>query len=188
MMSDERLKVGWRVKVGLAIFVASIGWPVVIPVLPLLGVSTTAIAAFGGVMLVAAEFMLIAGAAIAGKDGFAFVKATVFGLLRSYGPPSEVSRHRYTIGLVMFATPLVFGWASPYFGHHIPGFESGRLIYAIVFDVLLLISLFVLGGGFWDKLRSLLKHNAYAVIPENSAAEGKIGPVVTAPRRNQKLD
>ena len=73
----------------------------------------------------------------------------------------------------MFATPLVFGWASPYFAHHIPGFEAGRLIYAVVFDVLLLISLFVLGGGFWDKLRSLFKHGAYAVIPDKPAAAGK---------------
>jgi len=171
MMSDKRPKVGWQVQVGFAIFVASIGWPVLLPVLPLLGVSTTTTAAFGGIMLVAAEVMLIAGAAIAGKEGFAFIKKTVFGFLRSYGPPREVSRTRYTIGLVMFTVPLVFGWASPYFGHHIPGFESGRLIYAIVFDVLLLISLFVLGGNFWDKLRSLFKHDAYAVIPDEPAAE-----------------
>ena len=71
----------------------------------------------------------------------------------------------------MFATPLAFGWAAPYFGNHLPGFEHGRLIYAIVGDVLLLISLFVLGGGFWAKLRSLFKHDAYAVIPDEPAAE-----------------
>jgi len=170
-MSDKQ-QATWRVKVGFAIFVASIGWPVLIPVLPLVGVSATATAAFSGVMLVAAEFMLLAGAAIAGKEGFAFIKATVFGFLKSYGPPSEVSRTRYRIGLVMFATPLAFGWAAPYFGHHLPGFDDGQLIYAIAGDVLLLISLFVLGGGFWDKLRSLFKHNAYAVIPE-SVPEGK---------------
>ena len=171
-MSDEKPQAGWRVRLGFAIFVASIGWPVVIPVLPLLGVSTTATAAFSGVMLVAAEFMLIAGAAIAGKEGLAFIKATVFGFLRSHGPPSDVSRFRYTVGLVLFATPLAFGWAAPYFGHHLPGFEHGQLIYAIAGDVLLLISLFVLGGGFWNKLRSLLKHDAYAVIPGARAAEG----------------
>jgi hypothetical protein len=171
MMSDEHPQAGCRVKLGFALFVASIGWPVVIPILPLLGVSTTATAAFSGVMLVAAEFMLIAGAAIAGKEGFAYIRATVFGFVRSYGPPSEVSRFRYMVGLVMFATPLAFGWAAPYFGHHLPGFEHGQLIYAIVGDVLLLISLFVLGGGFWDKLRSLFMHNAYAVIPASPIGE-----------------
>ena len=158
-MGDEQ-QATWRTKVGFAIIVASIVWPLLIPILPLLDVSATATAAFSGVMLVAAEFMLLAGAAIAGKEGFAFIKATVFGFLSSYGPPSEVSHRRYTIGLVMFATPLVFGWASPYFGHHLPGFETGRLIYAIVFDVLLLISLFILGGGFWAKLRALFVYDA----------------------------
>jgi hypothetical protein len=173
MMSDEQPQAGWRVKLGLAIFVASIGWPVLIPALLLLGVSTTTTAAISGVMVVAAEFMLVAGAAVAGKEGFAFIKAKIFGFLKSYAPPTEVSRLRYTIGLVMFATPLAFGWAAPYFGHHFPGFEQGQLIYAIVGDVLLLISLFVLGGGFWDKLRSLFKHDAYAVIPDEPAAERK---------------
>jgi hypothetical protein len=47
----------------------------------------------------------------------------------------------------MFATPLVLG------------------------DVLLLVSLFLLGGGFWDKLRSLFTHDAYTVIPDEPAAE-----------------
>ena len=170
-MSDEQTQTGWRVKLGFAIFATSIGWPIFIPILLALGVSTTTTAAISGVMVVAAELMLIAGAAIAGKEGFAFIRATVFGFLRSYGPPREVSRPRYTIGLVMFAIPLAFGWASPYFGDHLPGFEGGEFIYAISFDVLLLASLFVLGGGFWDKLRSLFVHKAYAVIPAKPAGE-----------------
>jgi hypothetical protein len=171
MMSDEQAQPGWRVKLGFAIFAMSIGWPVFVPIMLALGASTTTIAAISGVMVVAAEFMLIAGAAIAGKEGFAFIKATVFGFLRSYGPPREVGRLRYSIGLVMFATPLVFGWASPYFGDHLPGFERAEVIYAISFDVLLLASLFVLGGGFWDKLRSLFIHNAHALIPAKLTGE-----------------
>ena len=170
-MTVEQPHANWRTTVGIAILVASIGWPVLIPILPLVGVSTTATAAFSGVMVVAADLMLIAGAAIAGKAGFASIKAKVFGLLRLCGPPREVSRRRYTIGLVIFSIPLAFGWASPYFGHHIPGFASGQLICAVALDILLLISLFVLGGDFWDKLRALFDHNAYAVIPSTSAAE-----------------
>ena len=123
-MSDERPHASWRIKVGFAIFIVSIGWPILIPILSVLGTPATAIAAFSGVMIVAAELMLIAGAAIAGKEGFAFIKATVFGFLRSYGPPREVSRTRYTIGLMMFSAPIIFGWASPYIGHHLPGFEN----------------------------------------------------------------
>jgi hypothetical protein len=170
-MTDEQPRATWRVKIGFAIFVASIGWPILLPIFPLLGVPTTVTAAFGGVMLVAAELMLVAAAAIAGKDGFAFIKATVFGFLKSYGPPTEVSRTRYRIGLAMFVTPLAIGWASPYIGHSFPGIGTDGLIWTIVPDVVLLISLFVLGGGFWDKLRSLFRHDAYAVIPDEPAAD-----------------
>jgi hypothetical protein len=173
-MSDERPQATWRIKVGFAIFVASIGWPVLIPILALLGVSKTVTAAISGVMLVLAELMLIAGAAIAGKEGFAFIKAKVFGFLKSYGPPREVSRTRYTIGLMMFAAPIIFGWASPYFGHHLPGLKTRPLIYAVAGDVVLLISLFVLGGAFWDKLQSLFTHDAYVTIPEKANAESKV--------------
>ena len=170
--SDKQPRAGWRTWTGLTLLFLSIGWPVLVPVLPLLGVSAKGMAAFSGVMVVAAELMLVAGAAVAGKEGFALIKAKVFGWLRRYAPPRDVSRTRYTIGLVMFTTSLAFGWAAPYFADHIPGYEAGRLIYAIVFDVLLLISLFVLGGGFWDKLRSLFLHDANAMIPDKTAAKG----------------
>jgi len=46
------------------------------------------------------------------------------------------------------------------------------LTYAIAGDVLLLVSLVVLGGDFWDKLRSLFIHSARAVIPEKPAKGG----------------
>ena len=37
-------------------------------------------------------------------------------------------------------------------------------------DLLLLVSLFVLGGDFWDKLRSLFIHSARAQIPEKASS------------------
>ena len=80
-----------------------------IPILHLLGVSATVKASFSGAMIVLADLMLLLGAAVAGKEGFAFIKARVFGIVRSYGPPRKVSRTRYTIGLMMFAAPMIFG-------------------------------------------------------------------------------
>jgi len=165
-MTEGQTGVGWRIKAGFVIFAASIAWPVLLPLLPLLGASGSTVAAFTGVMVVVAEIMLLAGAAIAGKDGFAFIKSRIFGFLKSFGPPEKVGRTRYTIGLVLFAVPLLFGWAAPYLGHHIPGFDEHPLPLAITGDVVLLISLFVLGGDFWDKLRALFVHGARAVFPE----------------------
>lgn len=165
-MTDRPTGVGWRIQAGLVVFVASLGWPVLLPILPLLGASGATVATFGAIMAVAAEIMLLAGAAVAGKEGFALIKSRVFGLLKTLGPPKEVGRTRYSVGLVLFTFPLLFGWASPYLGRHIPGFSEHPLAYAVSGDVLLLTSLFVLGGDFWDKLRALFVHGARAVFPE----------------------
>lgn len=171
MSSEGQPKIKWRTRLGFAIFLLSIGWPVLVPILPLLGASAETTAAFVGFMIVAAEIMLIGGAAVAGKDGFALIKAKVFEFLKTYGPPRKVGKRRYSIGLAMFTGSLAFGWASPYIGHRLPGFADGRMFYAIAGDVLLLVSLFVLGGGFWDKLRSLFQHDAYAVTPGDTASK-----------------
>ena len=168
-MSEEQIQAGWRIKIGFALFILSISWPVLLPVMGVLGVSGSAIAGFSGAMLVAAEIMILAGAAIAGKDGFTYIKSRVFGFLRSHGPPKHVGRTRYIIGLILFVAPLLFGWVSPYVAEYLPGFLTHPHYYTIAGDALLLISLFVLGGEFWDKLRSLFLHRAHAVIPEKPA-------------------
>jgi hypothetical protein len=165
-MSDAQLQADWRIKLGFVLFVLSIAWPLLLPVMPLVGFSGSAIAAFSGGMLVAAEIMILAGAAIAGKDGFKYIKERVFGFLKSHGPPKAVTRTRYIFGLILFVAPLFFGWVSPYVAEYLPGFPEHARYYEIAGDVLLLGSLFVLGGEFWDKLRSLFLHRAHAVIPE----------------------
>ncbi len=163
---------GWRIKVALILFLVSLGWPVLVPVLPFLGFSGTAIATFSGVMLVMGELLLVSAVAIAGKQGFAYIKAKVFGVLKAYGPPKTVSRTRYIIGLVIFMVPVLAGWATPYFGDYIPGYQENEFTVAIVGDVLLLVSLGVLGGDFWDKIRSLFLPSARAMIPAKPEKAG----------------
>ena len=170
-MSEEQIQAGWRIRLGFALFIVSLTWPLVLPLMPLIGFSGSAIAAFSGAMLVVAEIMILAGAAIAGKDGFAYIKSKVFGLLKSYGPPEKVSRARYVVGMIMFVTPLLLGWATPYFGGYLPGFQEHPLVYAAIGDALLLVSLYVLGGEFWDKLRSLFVHSARAVFPDKHSTD-----------------
>ncbi len=159
-------KAGWRIKTGFAMFIASLIWPILLLVLPLIGMSTRSIAVFTGIMAVAAEVMLVAGAAVAGKEGFAFIKQRVFGFIKSYGPPQEVSATRYNTGLVILMLPVLYAFLSPYIGQYIPGLDEHRKVYAIAGDVLLLVALFLLGGNFWEKLRALFIHRAVAVIPD----------------------
>lgn len=160
---------GWRLKLGVALFVLSILLPVIgVPLVTALGLSAATVATVTGVLLVSAEVLGIVAVAVMGKPGFAFIKNRVFGFLRQYGPPAEVSRTRYRIGLVMFAVPILFGWVAPYAADMIPGYAENVFTYAIVGDLALLASLFVLGGDFWDKLRALFIHGSRVILPETA--------------------
>ena len=151
---------GWRLKLGIGIFVLSIILPVAgIPVVAALGLSGTMTASVSGALLVSAEVLGIFAVAVMGKPGFLYIKSRVLGFLKQYGPPKEVSRLRYNIGLVMFIVPFVFGWSEPYIQGLLPGLISDPLPYHIGGDLLFLASLFVLGGDFWDKVRALFVHS-----------------------------
>lgn len=152
---------GWRFKIGVALFVLSIALPLVgVTLVATLGLSAQMTASVSGVLLVGAEVLGIIAVAVMGKSGYAYIKNLVFGFLKQYGPPREVRRLRYTIGLVMFSLPILFGWLSLYTAELIPGFIRSPLPYALGGDFLLLASLFVLGGNFWDKIRALFLYDS----------------------------
>jgi hypothetical protein len=160
---------GWRLKLGVTLFGLSIVLPVLgLPLVAVMGLSTTTLATISGAMLAGSEVLGIVAVAVMGKSGYAFIKNRVFGFIKQYGPPTEVSRKRYTIGLVMFSVPIVFGWLAPYAADLIPSYSGNEFTYAIVGDLLLLSSLFVLGGDFWDKLRALFIGGAKAVFPKTN--------------------
>lgn len=161
--SSEKQVAGWRLKLGVALFGISILLPVAgIPLVAMLGLSTTMIATVSGVFLVGGEVVGVCAVAVMGKSGFAFIKNRVFGFLKQHGPPRKVSRGRYNIGLVFFCLPLLFGWLSPYISKWISGLLSYPLTFAVGGDILILVSFIVLGGDFWDKIRSLFIYDAEA--------------------------
>jgi hypothetical protein len=64
----------------------------------------------------------------------------------------------------MFLLPLLFGWLVPYGPHLVPAYGAHRFAVNLAGDLLLILSLFVLGGDFWDKVRALFIHEAKAQI------------------------
>ena len=161
MKPPEQPTAGWQLKLSAALFGLSIVLPLFgVPLVTALDLSGTFTASLSGGLLLAGELLGVSAVAVAGKSGFAFIKGKIFGLLKQYGPPNKVSRLRYRIGLVMFCMPILFGWLSIYTAGYIPAFAQNPLPYALGGDLLLLASLFVLGGDFWDKIRALFVHNA----------------------------
>ena len=159
----DNIEFGWKLKLGLALFIISILIPLLgIPVITGLSLSTTLTTTISGAMLMTGELLGVTSVAVMGKPGFAFIKARVAGIIKQYGPPQTVSRTRYTIGLFMFVLPVLFGWVMPYVADYIPGLSDHLLVYALTGDVILICSLFVLGGDFWDKLSSIFIYDAKA--------------------------
>ncbi len=166
MNSPEPKVENWRLKLGVGLFGLSILLPVAgVPLVAWFDLSTSATATVTGGLLVSAEVMGLAAVAVMGKSGYALIKKKVLGFIKQYGPPNKVGPLRYKIGLVMFLAPILFGWVSIYIARWIPGFENRPFFYAVGGDLMLLSSLFVLGGDFWDKVHSLFIHDAEVHFP-----------------------
>ncbi len=170
--SLEKQAVDWRIKLGAGLFGISILLPVAgIPFVTTLGLSSTMTATVSGALLVGAEVLGLCAVAVMGKSGYDFIKNRVFGFLKQYGPPQKVSRGRYNIGLVVFCVPFLFGWLSPYISKWVPALMSYPLLIAICGDILILASLLVLGGDFWDKIRSLFIHDTEVHFSQKSTSD-----------------
>jgi hypothetical protein len=162
----EKFQAGWSLHLGLTIFVVGFASPLLIPLVTASDLPTRWKAIISGALAVGIpEVFSIAAIAIMGKSGFNYIKTRVFSFIKKHGPPDVVSRTRYRIGLILFGLPLLFAWLAPYIPQLFPGYNVQPLLINIIGDLMFVSSLFVLGGDFWDKVRSLFIHEARAQIP-----------------------
>ena len=142
---------------GGTVFISGFLAPLFIPVVTGSNLSTEWKTILSGMLAVGIPeiFMLIA-IAILGKQGFDYLKSHLWKAIR---PADKVSTTRYRIGLILFFTPLLLGWLHPYLEMWIPDLTAYQLKLAIAGDIVFAFSLFVLGGGFWLKLKSLFSND-----------------------------
>ena len=151
------------------IFVAGFLTPLLIPIVTSSNLSVGWKTALSGLLALGIpELFMIIAAAVAGKEGFKYIKSKIFGFLKKHGPPDTVSKTRYRIGLFLFVIPILAGWLLPYFTHLIPSYEENKNLISVAGDVVLITSLFILGGDFWDKLRSLFIYSAKIIFREEN--------------------
>ena len=108
------------------------------------------------------ELFMILAVAVMGKEGYQFLRERVRNWVTKISP-DRISIHRYRMGIVLFSIPLILGFLKPYLAYYIPLLDRVPLTATIGMDLMLLISLFVLGGEFWEKLKGLFKYNVIAV-------------------------
>ncbi len=164
---------GWRFRTGLSLFVLGGISPVFVPLAAAMHISPEWKTIVSGLLVLGIpELLWLAAATIMGKSGFDYLKGKAFGFLRRYAPADVVSPTRYRVGLALFLMPLLWGWLTPYASGMTAVFEPYRFTMAVAGDVMLLTSLFVLGGEFWDKLRALFSHSAKASFAGSPGAPG----------------
>jgi hypothetical protein len=159
MSADTRLKFGIALLlIGLVMpagtfLVAATHWPIAVKTL------------VSGFLLLGLEIMVIPAVALMGKDNFDRLADGVVRLLKLLKPTAAVGRTRYTIGLVLFVGPMLFAWIASYLPSWLPEEYHVRVWINLGLDLITLLSLFVLGGEFWDKLRALFVYDARALLP-----------------------
>jgi hypothetical protein len=140
-----------------------------IPLVTYASISTQTKTLLSGFLLIGApEIFTLLSIFIPGKSGVDFIKKKVFALLRRATPGGQVSRTRYRAGLFMLLLHVVYANFIFYAPEIIPGYLENRLTMNLLADLLFLITLFVPGGDFWDKLRALTLYDARANIPESA--------------------
>jgi len=153
---ENELPPKFRLILGGTIFVSGFFSPLAIPLVTNSNLPTEWKTLLSGILVLGIPevFMLIA-VAILGKQGFDYIKSRLWQAIR---PADKVSAMRYRIGLVLFFSPILFGWLHPYLDLWITAFEEQQVRLAIVGDIIFAISLFVLGGDFWLKIKALFTH------------------------------
>ena len=118
-----------------------------------------------GIFTFGFEILAIPAIAIMGKENFDRIIRSSKGWFGKLKPAGSVGRLRYNVGLVLFIIPVVPTYIMAYLPQWLPDYSPERLLINIGADVMFIVSLFVLGGDFWDKMKALFVWKSKAVFP-----------------------
>lgn len=175
-MTDEKQEGkkpgGMRLYLGVFLLVLSL----LIPLSSIWIVSSSMPAALktilvGLVTLGGPEVLGICAIALLGKECFNAIVSVLKGGLKRLAPSGSVGKARYYFGLLIFILTFIPSFLYSYFPALIPADSPNRIYVSAAADISFVISLFILGGDFWDKLRSLFVWEARASFPPESSTK-----------------
>jgi hypothetical protein len=153
-------QVGWRFGVGVVLIICGYAALALIPLVAGADIGAGLKTGLTGLLALMPVLTKVAAIAVMGKPGFNLLKTHVFKFLGRFRPAEQVSRRRYRVGLVLFVLSIVFGSLLPYFPGIVVDWKANEILWSLVADAMLIASLFVLGGEFWNKLAALFDYNA----------------------------
>lgn len=160
---------GWRFKCGVALFCLMILMVLMIPVAAASGMAPSKLATVTGAIFVGNKVILLLTIAVMGKAGFQELKGMIGGYMPRLTSDDIVGPTRHVVGLVMFCLPIVTAWLEPYLDAMAPGLRPNLWQLQLLGDVMLVASIFVLGGNFWEKIRALFIRTARVAAPQPAA-------------------
>ena len=102
------------------------------------------------------EVMIIIAAIFLGKETARYYKAKFLDFFKREGPPKPVSRTRYYIGLTLILASIIPIYIAGYIPPDIiPWTEEEKVFILLSMDILFVISFFIAGPDFWEKIKSL---------------------------------
>jgi len=153
--TPPELQKDWRFYTGLAALVLSLILPLFALAVPLLGLPTSISAVVvGGLFAGGPEALTLLAAALLGKETLAYFLAKAKRALRDVVLIRPVSKVRYYVGLTIAVVSLVPLYLYGYGPEHMPPGDA-RIYILAGSDLAFLVSVFLMGGEFWDKLRRL---------------------------------
>lgn len=109
------------------------------------------------------QLLTVLTVSILGKTGFVYLKQRLSDLLRAT-LSNQVGQKLYRLGIVLFTIPLLIGIGWDYLTIVFVSLSNFGITIAITADYLLVVSIFVLGGEYWEKLLSIFRHQSRAVV------------------------
>lgn len=145
-----------KYKIGMALIILGIISPLIGFIVPFLGFdSTTSTALVAFFMVGGPEIFLIAGGALAGKEGLDLIKSKLFA-------PAGQTRYKFGAYLLIFGVlaNMIFAYLNLMDFYTIS--SDSELTITIVFDVLAVVGILLMGKEFFGKLSKLLTYEGVA--------------------------
>lgn len=147
------LKKDWKFYLGITLLAISILTPILVLVIPFLGLPAGLAALIAGACLVGVpEICALIAIALLGKETWNYLVSKLKEKLPAL--PTRVSKSRYYLGLTLNIGSLIPLYIAGYFPDILPP-QPGRLYVMIAGDLVFVASFFILGGQFWEKFKSL---------------------------------
>jgi hypothetical protein len=158
---------GWRPKLGLLLLILALVSPLLLPLALASDLAPEAKRALAGLLLFGVPMALIVVViGLIGEPAFLFIKSRIAGQAPT---ASAVGVTRYRIGLALLCAGLLVSWIEPLVSPHYEAVAARRILIGALADGVVLASLFVLGGQFWDKVHALFVQDARVVPSANTA-------------------